>query len=262
MIKISLTFFLLFITFSGVAQQSVSFTSDGEKTEYRAISDKQKKFMYETYYQGVGDIDELINGREYVPYYYRARRKPILLHNIKYTTSLLLNGRRYDSISLQYDTYLDELIYCDSTKVINNRIYQIALNKDPVDGFGLFAGADSLFFRHLDPAAEPDFNLPEGFYEIVYDEISKYIIRHLSVVIEKDGIDEYFYKPASYVMTENGYSRVRSTSGFIKLFGEKSDEIRKFIRNSKINIRKADKQQITKVLKYYDSLLSSESLTK
>jgi len=254
MLKISFPIFFFLLTISGVAQQAVSFYGDTEKRGNSSISDLQQKYMYDVYYKEVGDIDELINGREYVPYYYRSKFKPVLFPDKNYTTSLSLNGRKYDSISLQYDTYLDEIVYCDSTKVINNRIYQIALNKDPVDGFGIYFGQDSLFFSHLEPESEPKFNLPEGFYEIVYNGRSKYIIKHFSIIIEKDGIDEYFYRTASYVMTGDGYFRVRSTGGFIKLFGEGSDDIRKFIRSNKIDIRKADKRQITLVLKHYDSL--------
>jgi hypothetical protein len=169
-----------------------------------------------------------------------------------------LNGGKYNDLTLQYDTYLDEVIYADSTKVINYRLYQIALNKDPVDGFGLYFGQDSLIFRHFRSNDGMNFNLQEGFYEVVYEGKSKYIIKHQSFVLEKDGLDEYFYSPANYVMVGDVYSRIRSSRDFIKLFGEKSDEIKKFMHTYKVDIRKANKTQIVNVLKYYDTLVTSE----
>ena len=73
-----------------------------------------------------------------------------------------------------------------------------------------------------------------------------------------EGIEEYIYTPADYVMVGDVFSRIKSSKGFIKLFGEKSEKIRQFIRTNNVNIRKADKKQIASVLKYYDSLIASE----
>jgi hypothetical protein len=262
MMKFSLVLFFLFLSVSGFAQQNNFFTGGNEKSNYNTVADFQKHYLYNMYYNEVNDVDELINGREYIPYYYRAKLKPILFNKRKHTASVDLNGRIYDSISLQYDTYLDELVYVDSTRVINLNIYQIALNKDPIEGFGLYFGYDSLFFRHFNSEKVHDFNLPEGFYEVVYNGKSKYIIKHQSVAIEKEGIDEYYYRPAAYISLGEGFYKIRSSKGFIKLFGEKSNEMKKYLQVNRINTRKADKKQIVKVLKYYDSLVSSENQTK
>lgn len=258
MLKTSLQILILLFSFPGIAQQSPTITGGYPKDNSRTILDSQRDYLYKLYYQKVGGTDELINGRDYIPYYNRSKLKPLLLAEKKHTASIILNGRRYNDLTLEYDTFLDEVIYSDSNKVINDGLFKIALNKDPVDGFSLYFGQDSLIFRHFKSDDGKNTNLPEGFYEIVYEGASKFVIKHQSLVLIMDGIEEYIYTPADYVMVGDVFTRIKSSKGFVKLFGEKSEEIKKFIHINKVNLRKADKKQIASVLKYYDTLVAAE----
>ena len=251
--KFSITLLILFLTIQGFSQKSfILDVGDGNITSDETVSEVQP--LYEFYYQSVGIVDRLINGKEYIPYYFRSKLKPLLNYGMTRTASIILGGRTYNGLSIQYDTYLDELIYTDTTRIYNNIVYQIALNKDPIDGFNLYFGSDSLFFRNFSKSKDKNFTLEEGFYEVVYNGKSKYIIRHKSAAIEKDGVEEYYYKPAGFVMIRDNYARIRSSSGFLKLLGGKSEEVKKFMRNNGIKISKADKKQIAGVLYYYDNL--------
>jgi len=258
MIKISFTVFIFLLTIPGVAQRSLSLSDEEGKDYNRTVLEKQNEYLFKLYYQKVGDRDELINGRDYVPYYYRPKLKPLLFFEKKRTASIILNGRKYNGLTLEYDTFLDQVIYFDKTKFINSRLFKIVLNKDIVNNFSLYFGQDSLIFRYFKSDAGINFNLHEGFYEVAYEGESKFIIKHQSIPLEKEGIIEYSYLPVDYIMVEDEFYRIRSSRDFIKLFGEKSEEIKKFMRNCKVNIRKADKKQIVTVLKYYDTLLTSE----
>jgi len=253
--RISLSFFIICFAFQGIAQQF--FTSPGDKAVNKlgTILDAQIDYLYSIYYQKIGGVDELKNGREYIPYYPHSRLKPLLFVDQSRTASLLLNGRKYENLTLEYDTYSDAVIYYDTTKLINNRYYQIALNKDPIGFFTLYFGLDSLLFRYLQFDDVDNTKLQSGFYEIAYEGKSRYIIKHKSVVHEKDGVDEYFYSPAKYVLVGNEYFRIRSSRGFLKLFGEKTNQVKKYMQSAPINIKNAEKRQIVNVLKYYDTLI-------
>jgi hypothetical protein len=172
--------------------------------------------------------------------------------------SLILKGRRYENLMLDYDTFRDELIYWDSLKFIENKVFKLSLNKDPIDRFIFYFGPDSLSFRYFNTEKDLNFNLAEGFYELVYEGKSKFIIRHRAYLLVKDGIDEYIYSPADYIMVNDGYVKITSKRVFLKLFGDRSDDVKKFIRVNKVHIRKAGKNEIATVLKYYDSLILSE----
>ena len=108
------------------------------------LLDYQTGYLGKFYYQNVDNVDELVNGKDYIPYYFRSKYKPLLYFDRVHQSSLTLNGRRYDNLMLEYDTFRDELIYWDSLKFIDNRVFKISLNKDPVDGFNFYFGPDSL----------------------------------------------------------------------------------------------------------------------
>ncbi len=240
------------------AQQVITF-SDAfkEKPDYNTISDQQKSYMNSLFIRKVDIADELINGKEYIPYYFKCKIRPLLFEEKKRSGSLVFNKRKYNNLALEYDTYLDQLIYFDSSKLINDRLFKIALNKDPVDCFSLIFRDDSMTFRYFTSVKDRTFNVPDGFYEVVYDGESKFLIKHQSFLLEKDGVYEYSYTPAEYVRAGKSYSRLRSGRGFLKLFGNESDQVRKFMRENGIHFRSAGKHEIAAVLKYYDSAVMS-----
>jgi hypothetical protein len=158
---------------------------------------------------------------------------------------------------LEYDTYLDEVIYSDPTRFIYSRIYTIELNKDHIESFVLNFGNESLFFRNIKAMDAVNSNLHEGFYEVVWEGAGSYLIRHYSTVVKKDGVDEYFNKTENYIKIGNVYTRISSSKEFLRLFGDEADKIRKFMRSCNIDIRRADKKQIAAVLTYYDTRVNS-----
>jgi hypothetical protein len=232
--------------------------TDYETGKYENIIDEQKALLRDLYRVETGSNDLLINGREYYSYFYRSELKPLLFISGKRTASITIGGQQFDDIELHYDTYLDEVIYSDQTKIFNTKICQVALNKEITDSFSLFFEEDTLHFRYLKDREDLR-NLDPGFYEMVYEGNSDYIIRHRSSSHEKDGIEEYFYRPVNYISTGGDYRRLRSLRDCRKIFGLKFKHIRDYIRISHINIKQAGKDQIKGIIRYYDSLGTSEN---
>ncbi|MBK7711421.1 MAG: hypothetical protein IPJ37_11050 [Bacteroidales bacterium] len=255
--RISSFIFILILTLSGQAQESLPHAVFYGRMDYRAILDSQTDYLSKFYFQNVDNVDELVNGKDYIPYYFRSKYKPILFFDRKHTSSLVLKGRRYNNLTLEYDTFIDELIYSDSSKFIDNKVFNIALNKDPIDKFCFNFGTDSLSFRFFSREKDETFNLPEAFYEVVYDGKSRFIIRHRSYLLVKEGVSEYIYSPSDYIRVNGYYSKITNKRLFLNVFGEESGAIKKYIRTNKIKIRKADKDEIASVLRYYDSLKMS-----
>jgi hypothetical protein len=252
--RISTLIFILLLTFPVLAQESLSSADLYGRIDFKSILDYQNNYLAKFYFQNVDNVDELVNGKDYIPYYFRSKYKPVLFYDRKHTASITLTGRRYDNLSLEYDTFRDELIYFDSLKFIDNKVFKISLNKDPIDEFRFNFGSDSLTFRYFSREKDVNFNLPDGYYEVAYEAKSKFLIRHRSYLLVKEGNDEYMYAPSDYIMVNDGYTKITNKKVFLKLFGEKSGEIKKYIRSNKVKIRKADKNEITAVLKYFDSM--------
>ena len=155
---------------------------------------------------------------------------------------------------LQYDTFTDEVIFPEIENNHGQGLYQISLNKDIINSFVLFFKDDTLTFRNITEKEVRGSGLTPGFFEIAYDGDSKYMVRHTSVVHQKNGIDEYFYSPSGYVNTGEGFIRIRSNGQFIKMFSTRSAEMKKILDRYKINVRKANKNQIISALRLFDNL--------
>jgi hypothetical protein len=255
--RISSFIFIMLLTFPVLAQESLSSADLYGRNDFKTILDYQTDYLSKFYFQNVDNVDELVNGKDYIPYYFRSKYKPVLFNDRKHTSSLTLKGRRYENLMLEYDTFKDELIYSDSLKFIDNKVFMVSLNKDPIDAFCFNYGSDSLLFRFFSHEEDADFNLTDGFYEVAYEGKSRFLIRHRSYLLVKEGNDEYMYSPVDYIMVGDSYTKITNKRVFIKLFGERSGEIKKYIRSNKVNIRKANKNEIVAVLRYFDSMNSS-----
>lgn len=239
------------------AMERISTVNNQGNDGLTSLISRQTEFLRESYAEKNEAPEELINGKEYESYYTRSKVKPLLFPEKTRTASAITKTRRYDNLSLQYDTFLDQVIYTDTSKTINFRFPQIALNKNIIDGFNLYFSEDSLIFRNFRKPEYTDSNLKEGFYEVAYEGSSRYLIRHESSFYEREGLVNYKYSRVDYISTGNAFCIVKNKKSLLRLMDEKSKEVRKFLHASGVRVRQADKNQIITVVKYYDSLISS-----
>jgi hypothetical protein len=230
---------------------------DSGNTDKTSLIARQTDYLKKLYSENVEAPMELINGKEYEPYYLRSEVKPLLFPNRERTASILTRTRRYNNLTLQYDTYLDEVVYTDTSKQINFRFPQIALNKDIIAGFNLYFKDDSLIFRYFGVSDCSGKNLKEGFYEVVHEGKTSYIIKHESSFYQRQGLNNYKYSAKNLISTGGEFIRIKNKKSLLSLFGERSVEIKSFLHSAKIKMRKADKEQILAIVKFYDSLIKS-----
>ena len=229
--------------------ETVSGSSRFGNTEKKELSR-----LYALYPGGSSLSYDLIRGREFFPYYLHSVSTPVLFYGEKYSCAVISDGNLYKDIFLEYDTYKDRVIYIDTCGQFKNSSVLLLCNSGSIDGFELYKGGDTLKFSFLDSGIVPGFNLSKGFYEVVYDGSSKYLIRHISYTYDVKAVREYNYSPEKYISTGSGFVKFRTTGQFLRAFGDKSGYIREYLRNNGINIRKAGKSEIVSVLRYYDGL--------
>ena len=254
MLKNSLPVILLFISIKMIGQQIVPFYENRGGDIPGNIEKDQIESLYELHSLKIDPSYELINGRGYFQYYFRSEIKPILFPERNHSSSVTLNGIKYVDISLDFDTFTDELIYVDSTRICVFKPLRVAINKNYIDCFEFYYDKDTMSFRYFSKEADPSFDLKDGFYEVGSDRESKYLIKHFSALEKVPGNYKYTYMRKGYVNVGNGFSEITGKRQFIKIFGDRSDEMRKYIKKAGVKIRKARKEQIISVLKYYDSL--------
>jgi hypothetical protein len=254
MIKTIITGLLILVSIEGFPQPDhLPFNTDNSEF-FVVIEKEQVKDLDSLYEAETSGGYNFINGRNYMPYYLRSEHKPVLNYERERTASLTYNGRVYRNLVLQYDTFLDKVIYGIKSTTSNDVVRQVALTSDNISRFVLFFDDDTLTFRNISAKQYPAFNLEDGFYEVVYDGRCKYFLRHKSTHYKLNGVDEYSYDPSGFVLTGNGFVRITSRKQFVNLFGNRSKEIKQYIKEKKIRIPKADKHQIVDILRFYESI--------
>jgi hypothetical protein len=257
----SLLFFLVFIHCPGQVVEPGRKYPAGEtnKKNDLQLSVLQTDYINKLYYKVIATPKDIINGKECLPYSFRSETTPMFHSREKLSVTLNVNNRLYKNVKIQYDTYLDELIYTDTSRIIFNEFPRIDLNKDIIEGFSVFTNGSIINFRHLRFNESQGSKLTNGFYEIAYEGPTRFIIRHRSTLYNKQGMNEYKYSPERYLLTENKYNKIINNKNLILLLSDHSREMKNFLQKSKIRVKKAGKDQIVEVLKYYDSLKASES---
>jgi hypothetical protein len=251
--KIIAGLFLL-ISLEGSSQTSQMLIKADNSKIFVIIEKEQLKHLDSLYVDVTGCGRDFIDGRNYEQYFLRSEHKPVLYPDRKRTASLTYRGRVYENLVLEYDTYLDRAIYGIKSTTSNDIVRQVALNSDNISRFVLFFDNDTLTFRYISNKIYPSFNLDDGFYEVVYDGRVKYLVKHKSTRYMLHGIDEYSYEPAGYIMVGDGFVSITSRKQLVNLFGNRSKEIKQFIKEKRIRIRSADKHQIADILRFYESI--------
>jgi hypothetical protein len=239
-------------------QLKINSINDSGNRNTTLLIDLQTDYLNRFYSEKIAAPKELINGKEYEPYYTRSKIKPLLYPGKARTASIITKTRRYNNLTLQYDTFLDEVVYTDTSRTLNYRFPQIALNKDIIEGFNLYFQDDSLIFRYFRSPEYSDKNLKEGFYEIAYTGKSSYVIKHESTFYEREGLNEYKYSPKNYISIGNKFYKIKTKRSLLHLFNDKTAEVKSFIHSSRIRMRQADKSQIAAIVRFYDSLETSK----
>lgn len=252
--KTIITVHLFLVSFIGFSQ-TTPLPVNADNSEYFVRIDKDRlKDVDSLYVVESGGGRDFITGKEYSGYYFRSDNKPVLFYGRERTASLVYKGRTYCGLVLQYDTYLGQVFYMTFHNYVAS---QVALNSDNISRFDLYFDNDTLSFRYFSDELHTSFNLDDGFYEVVHDGTCKYIIRHGSSHIIRNGLDEYNYKPIGYVMINSEFVKISSRKQFMNLFGSKSKEIKQFVENNRIRVNRADKSQITDILRFYESLIGN-----
>lgn len=252
--KIIIGLILILASSNGLTQQAHLYSGNAGRGQVESIQEKQLEYLDSLYVYQTGADDALINGRDYIRYFFNSSDNPLLRFNEGRSASVIFNGRRFNGLVLNYDTYTDQVIYSDNNLILNNKVCEVALNSDNVSRFELYFKYDTLIFRHFRNEYDSTFNLDDGFFEVVHDGVCKYIIKHVSRLYISDGQDKYPYSPEGYVMVTDRFVQTGSKRQFIKLFGDRSDEIRQYIHKNRIRFRRAEKNQISDILKFYESL--------
>lgn len=215
------------------------------------VSEKEFYELKEYFDRLNGPDFNLLNGRYYEPL--NSGTSHPYFNTIRYRPgSVLLDGEAYDSITINYDIFDQQLIL--QHPGISGQITQVVLNRELIDRFTI----DGLTFRKL--------TFPEtgsSFFQVVSSgDISCFLLWKKTLSRSTvSGYTSYRYSKPSreiYLQWEGRLYAVRSKSSFTGIFNEAyRKEINGFLRREKIRFRNASDEKLGELMNFCTGLIQS-----
>lgn len=164
------------------------------------------------------------------------------------TGSVIYDGQQFDSLSLMYDIHKDQLIIKD----LHNNFLLLVVER--VQAFDI----NQHHFKRMIPGENLPTNMSTGFYDILYDGNTKFIIRRKKdrqeKIVDMKIIPLYESKDNYYIFRHNTYWPVRKRKSVLALFPEHGRELRRLVRRKGISYRKNREQAIVEMVRYFDEI--------
>ena len=236
------TFIILF--FIGFVLPFRAFTQDSiaDSIFYRQSLEN----TVQSYLKAVGNNTRLYNGSEYTMSYHGVTGSPFFASDSFQYGSVDYDGIKYNNVKMAYDLVGDELIikaYHD----LNLRLVTEKVNS--------FSFSNHEFVRIMPDSSTS--KLKTGFYEILYKgTVTVLAKRKKQVESAFKAEDPYKFSEYEYDYVKKGdiYYPVDSKNSLIDVFGDRKDEIKKYVRKNKIKLKKDRGDEIVKTAQYYVQL--------
>lgn len=202
-----------------------------------------------SYLNTVGNHAIIYTGREEVKYPTYVLNHPYLDTNEFRNGTLSFDGIIYPDVKMRLNLHTDEL-----TVFSYSNLFSIVLPSDRID----FATIDSLYIYYANPQKE---TLPfsKGYHVRIFK--SKYEVwKRETMFMEskiKDMTLEYSFtkKRKFYIYKDGVYHTVSSKNSVLKLFDPaKKRDLKKYIKQHKLNFKRSPDEAIVSVVNYYEYL--------
>jgi hypothetical protein len=194
----------------------------------------------------------LLNGRQYDPLF-SGISHPYFNTDQYRPGSLLLNGEAYDSVTINYDIF-DQQVILQYPVNISGQNIKVVLNRELIDHFKI----DGKTFRKM--------SFPEtgsSFFQVVSSGHISCFLRWEKRLNRStySGNTSYNYSKQSrevYLQKEGQLYVVRSWSSFTGMFDETyQKEIKGYLRREKIRFRNASDEKLADLMNFCVELISS-----
>ena len=185
---------------------------------------------------------DLLNSGESHPYFNTDRYRP---------GSLLLNGEAYDSVTINYDIFAQQVILQYPGN--SGQDLKVILNREMIDHFQI----DGKTFRKMSfPGSVSSF-----FQVVSSGDISCFLLweKTLSSTPSSGNISYKYSKQSRkiYLQREGRLYEVRSRASFTGIFDEANqDEISGFLRREKIRFRNASDEKLADLMNFCMELIN------
>lgn len=199
--------------------------------------------------KAMGKQAGLYNGPEFIPYGFVSPTNANFKDSVTFVIgNVNYDGVLYTNVPLIYDLHQELLI----TR-LHNGFTSYSLLNEKIDNFDMF---DHHFVRFQ----PDDINriMAAGFYDELYNNKLQLLAKRYKDLQEEHlefTITNVFSEKNTYFLKkENKYYRVQNSSDFLKVLRNKKNELKKYVKDNKLDFRKNRERSMIMLVSYYDKI--------
>ncbi|MEJ0033464.1 MAG: hypothetical protein WDO15_25405 [Bacteroidota bacterium] len=230
------------LLFIGFVVANVCSFGQNVKIDSSFIADA-KKNVVASYSNSISAQSHLYNGSAYTEYISQNEENPYFIDEW-IEGSVVYDEEFHDNVPLLYDISIDRI-------VVDNQfsIKKVLLVFEKVSDFTI-QGHHFVMMKNTP--------LQVGYYELAYDGSSKVYVRHRkalqSKVVDYSVVNLFEEKKIYYIYKNGAFYTVRGKRSVVKLLEDKKKELKKFIRDNKLQFGNEKTRDISRLVQYYDQL--------
>jgi hypothetical protein len=190
----------------------------------------------------------LYNGRVWRNLYYGVRGNQFLFSSDFLPGSVTMKGKYFDNIKIRYDIYKDEIMAPVSPVTV------VQLNREMVDSFSIqFENKWYRFTRQTEDST----NLLKGYVNILYNGKTSLYVKYkkeIDALAENQKFDRFSQTQHIYVIKDEKIYQVTGKKDLLNILADRKQQVRNFIKTSRLKILKSNPSGFVPVLEFYDSL--------
>lgn len=198
-----------------------------------------------------GTSDLLVNGWKYFPDHFNADGNPYFDNMDWETGSIETTLGNFDDLLLRFNIQMDELILQEILQ--NGQTAFVMFNPDFLKSFSFgghhFVNAD-VYYKHVGL---------DGYVEVIYSGKLKYLAKHRKMFVANytasNPQGSISGQNTNYYLLIGGQTqKISSKRNLLKIFPAHKKEINRFLKKEKIRFKKAENNDLTKLMAYLDNL--------
>ena len=193
------------------------------------------------------DIQVLYNGRAWRNLFLRIDGDQFFFNSGFVPGTVTLTGRAFPGQSLRLDTYNDELLILTDKRII------LQLNKELIDEFTLNLGGR--VFRFLNFRTDSLRPL-RGFVNVLSQGTASLYVKYSMQILLADDVSKNAFSEniKIYLEKDGVISRIVTQGNFLRLFGDKKQEVRAYMKAQRIKFYRNDPESMKPAVDYFNSL--------
>lgn len=159
-----------------------------------------------------------------------------------------MKGKYFDNIKIRYDIYKDEIMSPASPVTV------VQLNREMVDSFSIqFENKWYRFTRQTEDST----NLLKGYVNILYNGKTSLYVKYkkeIDALAENQKFDRFSQTQRIFLIKDEKIYQVSGKKDLLNILADRKQQVRNFIKTSRLKILKSNPSGFVPVLEFYDNL--------